>query len=324
VRRLVLLVLASLALAQGGAPDRRGTPREQAWYAWRAGERGDRAATPELRRLLQHTANRTVRQTVLDALICLKARVPWTELEELPPAHLTRVLILQALHPKKNRDGLLALLNRTLPHYHWTAVCNLLAAQKAPGLAARLLARFEAKLKLEVVDPDDSQRHRWGGRTYGTFSDGLLTVAEGWPPRANYSLTDGAGVLIAPGRCPISYRREVVEKGRLGFGSSTRKRDRNPMRLEYLAQLLDTDRKELPLLAGFHVRIVWSDARRFEEEVAAARRRIRSAHRQVVTRLKERGLLKEKEAAALAPPKIKLDIKDFREPKSPPLPELDE
>jgi hypothetical protein len=317
VRWLGVALLAAFALAQ----DR--SPRDQAWYAWHAGERGDGAAIPELRKLLEGTDDRTVRETVLDTLIQLKAHVPWTELHSLPRRQLTRVLILQAQHPKKNRDGLLALLERSLPYYHWTAVCNLLAAQRAPGLAARLLARFEATLRIEVVDPDDSRGHLWGMGIGSAHGDGRLTVAEGWPPRAYYSLTDGKGVQIAPGRHPISYRRKVVEKGTRGIGSSAPKKDRNFRRVEYLVQLLGTDATQFPLLSGYHVRIAWSDARRFEEEVGAARRRIRSAHRQVVARLKERGLLTEKEAAALAP-KIKLDIKDFREPKSPPLPELGE
>ncbi|MHC4164848.1 MAG: hypothetical protein ACYSUM_22260 [Planctomycetota bacterium] len=317
MRRLSLLLLASLALAQGASP------RDQAWYAWRAGERGDRAAIPELRRMLQDTADRTVRETVLDALIQLKAHVPWTELEDLPRRQLTRVLILQAQRPRRNRDGLLALLDRSLPHYHWTAVCNLLAARKAPGLAARLLARFEPTLRIAVVDPDDSRTHGWGLGVGNARGDGRLTVAEGWPPRAHYSLTDGKGILIAPGRRPISYRRKVVDKGTRGIGGSAPQEDRNPLRIEYLAQLLDADAKQLPLRARHDVQIAWSDARRFEEDVRAARRRVRSAHRQVVARLAERGLLTEKEAAALAP-RIKLEVKDFRQPKSPPLPELDE
>jgi len=312
-----VVLLAALALAQ----DR--SPRDQAWFAWRAGERGDRAAIAELRKLLQRTDDRTVRETVLDALIQLKAEVPWTELENLSRRQLTLVLILQAQHPVKNRDGLLALLGRSLPHYHWTAACNLLAAQKAPGLAARLLSRFEPTLRISVVDPDDSRIHGLGFGLGNARGDGRLTVAEGWPPRAHYSLTDGKGVRIASGRHPISYRRKVVEKGTGGIGSSAPSEDRNPLRVEYLAQLLDTDAKKLPLRARPHIQIAWSDARRFEEEVRAARRAIRSAQRQVMARLKERGLLTEKEAAALVSP-IKLDIKDFRQPKSPPLPALDE
>jgi len=317
MRWLGVVLLAALALAQ----DR--SPRDQAWHAWRAGERGDRAAVPELRRMLQRTDDRTVRETVLDALIQLEAHVPWTELEDLSRGQLTRVLILQALYPRKNRDGLLALLDRSLPHYHWTAACNLLAARKAPGLAARLLSRFEPTLGIAVVDPDDSRIHGLGFGIGGGRGDGRLTVVEGWPPRAYYSLTGGKGVLIASGRHPISYRRKVVEKGTRGIGSSSPDEDRNPLRVEYLAQLLDTEAKQLPLRARSHIQIAWSDARRFEEEVRAARRGIRSAHHQVVARLKERGLLTEKEAAALVLT-IKLDIKDFRQPKSPPLPELAE
>jgi len=317
MRHLGLLLLAALALAQ----DR--SPRDDAWYAWRAGERGDEATVSELRRLLQRTDDRTVRETVLDALIQLKARVPWTELEDLSRRQLTRVLILQAQHPRENRDGLLALLNRSLPHYHWAAACNLLVAQKAPGLAARLLARFEPTLQISVVDPDDERIYGLGSGIGGGRGDGRLTVAEGWPPRAYYSLTNGKGVVIAPGRHPIAYRRKVVTKGTRGIGSSTPQEDRQPLRLEYLAQLLDTDAKALPLRARSHIRIAWSGARSFEDEVRAARRRIRLAQRRVVAGLKERELLTENEAADFTP-RVKLEIKDHREPKSPPLPELAE
>jgi hypothetical protein len=317
MRHLGLLLLAALVLAQGPSP------KDEAWYAWRAGERGDEAAVPELRRLLQRTDDGTVRETVLDALIQLEAHVPWTELEDLSRRQLTRVIILQAKHPRENRDGLLALLDRSLPHYHWTAACNLLAAQKAPGLAARLLARFEPTLRISVVDPDDERMYGLGHGIGGGRGDGRLTVAEGWPPRAYYSLTDRKGVVVAPGRHPISYRRKVVTKGTGGIGGSTPREDRHPLRLEYLAQLLDTDPKQLPLRARSHVRIAWSGARSFEDEVRAARRRIRSAQRQVAARLKERDLLTEKEAADFTP-RVKLEIKDHREPKSPPLPELAE
>jgi hypothetical protein len=303
---------------------------DQAWGAYLAGERCDGAAIPALRRLLaarladESRHDRVVRRTVLDALIRLEADVPWEELEVLPRSHGTEVLVLLARRPRANRAALLELFDRPLSQRQWLAVGNLLAAQRAPGFAARLLERLETVLRITVVEPEQCSVGGGSRRILGGSGDAVLRVEEGWPPVARYFLLErcrpGARPL-APGRRPIWVIRVEAKQGPRGFGDQHRRYDRHVLRLEYLAQLLGREPDRAGLERETSTRIVWEDPRDFVREALTARGDIVARHRRVVRELLNGGLLTAEEASALEP-RIVLRVEDRRELKVPALPSL--
>jgi hypothetical protein len=142
-------------------------PKDAAWGAHLAGREGLRDAVPLLLDLLRPRPERTAEEwgftdrAVLDALIRLEAKVPAGLLGDRLPGHrrgTSLALILVARQPVENRALLLHLFDR------WTSkkkedlyiggllVGNLLAAQRAPGFARRLLEEIETKFTFTVVN----------------------------------------------------------------------------------------------------------------------------------------------------------------------------
>ncbi len=304
-------------------------PRLQAWGAYFVGKRGLKEELPAVRALLvQHKdlkdTSKYVVESALDTLIQLKADVQWQDLKAVSAKFRTQALILLAQHPRLRHDALVELLDGEPSHQDWIALCNLLAAQRSPALAVRILRPL--KMYLTVTVRDGTERIGLGGGAGGGFGGrrrGVVTILDGWPPRALYALTahEAGATLLAPGPHPVYYRRKVVSRRTGGFIAWRPLGNRNSYRFDYLADLVGTQPRQLGIKEKSWVIVMWRDKQQYVREARKARRNIETAYHGILERLQALKLLTEEEAATLAP-KIKTSIADERKEGSPLLPPL--
>lgn len=261
-----------------------------------------------------------VRQAALDALIRLDAEVPSDKLLPLYQSSPDEVVILLARSPEQNRQALLPLFVADAPGARWLAVGNLLAETRAPGFAARLLQELKIEANLYVYDREGGHDYSTGGGDGGCGCGRGVSREEDFPPVSYYQLTETpsrGATVIAPGRHVVYYtRRPSANCG----GSSIYGSERDRLRVEYLAGLLNTTEEDLKLDARPFREIVCRDARECRRAVAAVRDEIEQSHAALLRRLLEENLLDASEASGLKPD-ITFDINDSRDEHSFPLPD---
>jgi hypothetical protein len=331
----ILLVLVAVPVLAQEAPPlppahllKSDSLQEKAWGAYLAAEQKDSKLIPALVRLAQaHRDSRdpqgkVVRDTALDSLVRLRARVDWKTLEPLYPRSRNQVLILLAQHPRANRKALLELMGKKTHNAAWLTIRNLLAAQRAPGFAAALLRELELHLHISVLDPDHRVGiGRRGGGIRGGCGDGVIRVQEGWPPVARYTLTrfTGRGArLLAPGKHPVYVRRTEARSGKRGFGSVSYSIRKGRCRFEYLEEMLG---REPPIREDHRATVLWKGTGQFLADAMRARHRVQKAFEETTRILVARGHLSPEDAAALRP-KLSVNVVDRRETKAPALPDL--
>jgi hypothetical protein len=317
MRALVLLAFAAAAA---------GDAREEAWFAFRAAELGNKEAVPRLVEALGKEPG--ARRWILDALIRLEGEVPAEGVEGLFEEFPAETLILLSRDPEKNEQRLAAIAEMATKnrHYlHWVAACNLLVARKSKSLAAPLLRDLELRLDVRVTDPDvrvgkGNSRMRFAGLVRGSCDPQC-------PPTPRYALTleQGKGAVpVALGRRTVFFVRSLPQPDEHGFvGSDPRSISgmRDEVRLEYLAELLGVEPSNLGLIADGLVSVPWRGVEAYAGEIAAARARVEAAHRDLVAKLVERKLLNPRDAPRA--PQVKVTVTDQRTDKSVALPALE-
>jgi hypothetical protein len=289
-------------------------PGQQAWGAQLAGNYGQTKFVPDLRRLLVAT-HPDVQLQALDSLIRLKAEAPSDELLLLWPTHRTPVLILLARAAKENQEVLRSLSKEDLDPKEWVAVYNLLVSNKAPGVAAELLAGLKVRVTVTVRDGPDVGPGYGEGGSVGVAMCGGPGFRPGFPPLYLYVLADYAlpgDVLLAPGRHPIHYRRQQTGS------NSYSVIDRNVYRYDYLADLLMTQPECLPLRREVSRIVTWKGADEYLAELQAAREQVEASFQSLVRMLKERDLATSRETDGLRP-QVEFNVIDKRANQQPPL-----
>jgi hypothetical protein len=300
---------------------------ERAWGAYLAGLHGLKEQTPALVSMLEDEKLNTgywqesfVRQAALDALIRLDAEVPAEALVPLYKDAPDEVLILLARDPGKNQHALLRLFDEDVPDARWLALNNLLASQRTPGFAARMLGGLKIEANVYVFESEGDHRYGEGGGSGGHGCGVGGSHDESLPPVNYYHLTTearrGATVLVA-GRRNVYYERTPLDTY---CDDLWRGLERDHVRVEYVADMLGTTVEELGLDARPVREVVCEDARRCVRALAAVRDDIRRAYSSALARLSERGLLDAAEADGLRPD-ITFRLNDLREKKSFPLPD---
>lgn len=322
MRLLALLALAAAAAA--------GDAKEEAWFAFRAGAQGDKTAVPRLVEALGKEP--AAHRWILDALIRLEAEVPAEGVAPLFEQFPEETLILLARDPKGNEEHLAAVAEASLGdgrYVHWIAACNLLAAQKSKRLAGPLLRDLQLWLEIRVTDPGwggGGGLGRWGGG--GKVSSRIGGDRDPqWPPVPAYALLqeqkDGA-VPLAPGRRTVFFARHEIQRGERDPGWSrpaVPSSRRQEQRVDYLADLLGVEPKELGFRARDARTVVWRGAEGYPADVAAVRESVEGAFSDAVRKLVERKLLDPQEAPKA--PRLKVGVRDSRTDKSVPLPPLE-
>jgi hypothetical protein len=300
--------------------------RERAWGAYLAGQHGLKDQAPLLVELLADPSiagggweEGIVRQAALDSLIRLDAE---TDADKLLPLYQTspdEVIILLARSPQKNQAALLPLFVEEMPTARWLAVGNLLAETRAPGFAARLLKDLKINANVAVFDSDGphGMNGGYGGGCGGGY--GMTVRNDEFPPVSYYSLTDNAernATVVAPGRHVIYYLSRPFPGGSHGCEL----RDRDNLRVEYLADLLNTSEEDLKFGAHLWREVVCKDAAQCRRAIAGVRDEISKSYDALLGRLLKESLLDPAEAGELKPD-ITLDIMDYRDKRMFPLPD---
>jgi hypothetical protein len=296
--------------------------KERAWGAYLVGLHGLKEQGPLLVELLSDPTlgsggweESIVRQAALDSLIRLDAEVAAENLLPLYQSSPAEVIILLARSPQQNQQSLLPLFVEEMPTVRWLAVGNLLAETKARGFAARLLRDMKIEASVFVFDRDGP--HDVGGNGGGGCGCGgdSRFWPDGFPPVSHYALTGAAArgvVVAAPGRHPIYYVRGASPESCGGFDCHV---ERDLIRLDYLADLLDTSTDDLKFDARPYREIVCHDARQCRRALATVRDEIERSYSALLGRLLKESLLDPAEASELKPDTT-LDLKDFRDKKT--------
>jgi len=304
-----------------------------AWGGWVAGERHLTETEDLLRGTLRRLAERPFDErkfavlAVLDGLVRIGATS--VTFDELEP-HLKGIthdpaLILVARQPLLHARELLDLYERHGDGNRlvWQMCGNLLVERAPRAFAPAVLAELGVELKITVMDSDVFGGGGRGVSSGGAFGDGRLDVPEGYPPTVMYTISDRGDVgdvVLAPGERPIYYKRKVRRETRFGFGSSRRTIERMPIRFEWVATMLGTSTGALGLEPKMRGGI---DVRREEylPSAIAARQRVLTQFDELVSQLREKGLLSPEEAD-VAQLEVVLSVQDVREDSSVALPEI--
>lgn len=268
---------------------------------------------------------------VLDALVELDASVdasvlvPLVDAEQAARAVVAgaTLLALRSGGPRTQLAVFDALDERDDPYLFeaWCALGNVLDRSRGPaGFGARLLGRLEVRLEVVVVDWEGEPR-RVMGRIGGGCRSPTGGVPAGYPPIRRYALSQEAAegaTLLADGPTPVYLRREA---GGPPVSRSFVLHDRSRDRLAWIAARLGVDPEELPLQAVHAATLRWTGAEALRRDVESEQAKLRDAWQALAARLVEAGWVRAEEAGRLAP-RIRLDLRDEREAKTEPLPEL--
>lgn len=305
--------------------------RERAWGAYLAGRNNLRELAPALVEMLADPILASggreewvTRQSALDALIRLDVEVDAGRLLPLYQIAPDEVTILLARSPQKNQTTLLSLFDEELTDARWLAIGNLLAGARAQGFAARLLKGLKVDANVFVFDREGPHNiGSNGGSGGGCGGSFYMPDDDGLPPVSYYALTCDAergATVVAPGRHVVYFVRSLATGGRGGCENWRPFHDRDDVRVEYLTDLLNTTEEELKFEAHPWREIVCKDAAQCRRALAGVRDEIAGSHSALLTRLLGESLLDPAEASELKPD-ITLDITDYRDRKTFPLPD---
>lgn len=301
--------------------------KERAWGAYLVGLYGLKEQTPSLISILEDQSldgggpvEAVLRQAAFDSLIRLDADVPAETLTPLYQSSPDEVLILLARRPVDNQQALLSLYSDDMPAARWLAVGNLLAAARAQGFAARLLAGLKINATVYVYDREEYDDRHMGGGGCGGCGGGVDWKRDDELPPVGYYMLEalpGRGeTVLAPGRHIVTYKRALTRS----YGAGWCNFDSDIVRVEYLADLLYMSDDSLGFTAYPSRDVVCRDAAQCRKALAAVRDEITGSYKAVLRRLLDESLLDAAEASELKP-NITLDVNDERVRKSFPLPE---
>ncbi|HEV7893683.1 MAG TPA: hypothetical protein VGP08_23915 [Pyrinomonadaceae bacterium] len=306
-----------------------GDNRERAWGAYFVGLHALKDQAPSLVSILQDEslggggpAESVVRQAALDSLIRLDAQVPSDVLLPLYGSSPDEVLILLARSPQENQGVLLTLFTENEPPARWFAVGNLLAEMRAPGFAASVLAGLKIRASVYVFDREDHGGIGTGGGCGGGCGFGIDWSPDAeLPPIGYYALDYWASrgaTVVARGRHVVYYTRGLYPTQGVGGGCGF---DRDSARVEYLADLLHMEEEDsLGFTAYPYHEVTCGDPAGCKRAFAGVRDEVARSYDVLLGRLLSDSLLDAAEASELKPD-ITLDITDFRDKKTFPLPD---
>ena len=216
------------------------------------------------------TAEYSYVQVLLDALIQIKAKPDGELLRKLWVRFPTEVLILLIENAGSNQNILLSLLEEGLQEKQWLAVCNTLLAIKSPELPVLLLKDMRISHTFTVIDKVEGG---FGGGAGGvSIGCGVRYLTAGFPPTGIYKIEDypqNGNTILALGPKIIYYRREVIPTSRqIGWNQSSSFNNRQPYRLDYLAELSGMTSGEVQHAFERQTSVRWTSLTDFERTVS--------------------------------------------------------
>ena len=293
-----------------------------AWGAHLAGRHGFAETVPLLRTLLvrKPQAGRFLMLAVIDALIRLDAHLSDDELNHaLAYGCQAAAIAFAARDPGQHQAFLRRQLDdQKLRDVCWTAVCNLLSAEKSPLLAEPLMRAMVVHLNVSICD-QESSHFQMLDFSASSIGCGSMAAPDGFPPTAWFKLVDSpelGDVIVAPGTRTIYLRRTEHTESSFGIGSNDHlsQAHRNEAIAGYLAGLLSKS----PLPAKVELTIGWSTPEAYMADVASERKAVENAWRSQTTELQAKKLLPETVPSDVV--KIIVAVVDERSDTSKPLP----
>ena len=310
-------------------------PKRQAWAAYLIGR--DRR-TELLPLLLDRVAqyhdfgppispqdfDQTAAMSVmLDTLIQLDAKVPGRHAMDLFPRFPAQALILLSYSAVENREILLSLMDQAKSDQVWLGAGNLLASTRAAGLAAKFMNEITVHAEVTVVSGVRSGFGSGvGGSSIGCGPPSRPPLD--WPEAGQYALTlvpNRGDSLLAWGARPVYYRRVLGRADHHPWQEPQGSSNRDPYRLEYLAQFMNKAPASLPFSVRPRITIAWSNAEAYRAEVEAFLQQQRILFHMLANDLRTRQWMTPDEEQAVRM-RIVVEVSDFRDNPSRPLPAL--
>jgi len=285
-------------------------PADLAWAAHLAANYRQPSYVPRIIELLQHS-DRDVRLVALDALIRLRATVPWESLAPLVNRHFDAVVILASIN-NENRPYLSELLDGKVSDIGWVALNGILVDGRHPaGYAARLLKQWRPSFPIGVgaLPPEPPPS---GGMCGDSFQ--RPRPRPGFPPVVFYQFQQRTLALnFTTGPHSVSYTASTTTSGCF-FPIS-----RDTYTLDYLRWLTGLNEDVLPCPKPLLIK--WTGSAQYRRSVLGYQEQIRTFVTRIRDALVARGLIAPDETVAM--PVLDVVIHDLRTDKSAPLPVFD-
>lgn len=302
-----------------------------AWGGYLAAQHRVALAVPMLKSALKDLPRGAHRkytaQSLMDALVVHKAKVAGTDFADFRKGMNEGVAIaLTAADPGSNREYLRSLFrDSTRGRFsRWLAAGNLLARIKDREFGRELVEQFAYDLNIIVTVEGRLGGFGMGGAFGGRFGDGWLQTPMGFPPVVTYRIVHKpkpGDVLVAEGKRPVYYRRQVHHERKVGIGSAERVRfrGRQELRVDWISVMLGKSVGELPPVETKTV--YWTNNDEFVKRVAKHRREIEERHDRMLDRVIAAGWFTESERKDVAA-KVVVKLHDHRPDKTVPLPKI--
>jgi hypothetical protein len=284
-------------------------PIDKAWGAYLAGRLNLTPLIPRLTAELtsldaaaEDFEGRSLRHVLFDALIELRAPVTFELLKPWFDRYRDETLILLLLDAKANQQALLEIRPALRRQSQWLAVNNALVRQRAPGMAARLLAEANVRHHFFLIDTPNPGI-RGGVPGGGSNSFGSVAFPAGFPPSARYRIVTYASPgdpLLAPGPTNVYFSRAVIATdSHIGWSNNTDPLDIQAPLVDYLAALMYCSPERAREAITGETTVNWSDANAFRKRASDGLDRQAKAILEMTEVLTQQGLLTPRERSTL-------------------------
>ncbi len=259
--------------------------------------------------------------SVLDSLIQMRVDVPTDNAVKLYPEFPAHAVILMANSPSDNVSAFLRIFQtERLRNGAWLATGNVLVEHRAPGFAAAVLSSLVVHAQISVTD-GNSFGHGYGGSFCG---GGLSAPRVGWPEIGSYLLSACGATqktVLVNGVHPAYYWRSVNNSYHSGSESTCPGADRDEIRADYVATLLNSGHDQVPIPSQVDRSIIWTDSATYLSELTQFIADEQTLFSETARHLVSAGLITEAEVSA-SRPTLDITVTDARRTKLPELPSL--
>jgi hypothetical protein len=258
----------------------------------------------------------------MDACILCEATLPPTTLHAVALQQPAATVVLAARDPAAHSEALRSLWTERADEPTWIASGSLLIEGRTPGVVAALFTDLTLQLNIWVIDTREIGAG--SGRTSTGRMDGRITVPDGFPPIAVWTLGTAPSLearAVSQRATPVYARRRVHHTRTIGIGGGRNSTQRNRTRLAWINGLLADAKEDLRLIPSATETVRWTDADAYVAAVRRHRESLSDRCRDAATRLTREGWISVTELQALEP-RIEVKIHDLRQERDTPLPPL--
>ena len=247
------------------------------------------------------------------------------------PNFLPQAMMLMSVDPKRYEDQLLELFvdreTRTSDTCFWLAAGNMLANTRSSRFVARILDDVNISIGFSLVDPGTTirgRRLRLTGK-WGTTADCGYDYLEGYPPYGYYNLTldktRPGSKLLGPGPHDVFFQRHTKARGDGSYPSSGRGCHKDQARLAWVAEMLGTTPRGLPIKASSWEKLEFTNLANYHRDLVRAEYIAVGGVRGLTNRLHVVGMLSKEQVKSIRP-SVSIRVSDERAKPVPKLPQM--